>query len=263
MSSNAGGQTVDNHDLLEFDKLKDEQIGRLAYRDNLFYLTMLIIGGIGATYFAHKDAGFVLLALPWAMWIIGVAHLVCERRIQDIGMYIRERIAPNLAEQTGRPVERIFAWEAYYRDTHWHPVRKWLQRLTTLFLYVGTGVAAVLYYWSLKNWAYFSLGLAEQVFIPLGLGLMGWMAWLIHVFSASSSSPRGKRRTRPLIGLVIVALTSIAAGLAIALSAPLLPIVSFVQSWFPVLGLSPPSTTAIALTAVVIVWSGGLLIAKR
>ncbi|MGA7713647.1 MAG: hypothetical protein WCA81_17240 [Rhizomicrobium sp.] len=133
----------ENVDLLEFDKLKDEQIGRLAYRDNLFYLTMGIIGGIVATYFAYTKAEVVLLWLPFAMFIVGVAHLTCERRIQDIGLYVRRHLAPRVAAQIGRDPSDVFAWEIFFRNEKWHPWRKRLHQFSCYILYVLSGIVAV------------------------------------------------------------------------------------------------------------------------
>jgi hypothetical protein len=49
--------------LREYDKIKVEQAARIAFRDNLVYVTLVSYGAVMA--FAAKDNHFALLILPW------------------------------------------------------------------------------------------------------------------------------------------------------------------------------------------------------
>src|SRR5665213_237934 len=66
--------------LLEFEKCKAEQMARIAFRDNLVYVTLVAYGGIVA--FAAKDNHLALLVLPWVSLVFGweVAHRNDARR---------------------------------------------------------------------------------------------------------------------------------------------------------------------------------------
>ena len=65
------------------------------------YFTMLIIGGALTLALADKGArsAEILLALPFAIFVAGVAHVAADRRIDDIGIYIRDILRPSVADE--------------------------------------------------------------------------------------------------------------------------------------------------------------------
>jgi hypothetical protein len=158
-----------NHVYLEFEKLKDEQISRIRFRDGLFYFTMLILGGALTLACSDKygQTVDVLLAVPFAVFIAGVAHITCDRRIDDIGIYIRDVLAAAIAEQEGIEKEKVFAWERNFRGAALHGLRSSLQNIALMMLYVGSGVVAL---WIYRFYAVFkqsALANAEYEFAHL------------------------------------------------------------------------------------------------
>jgi hypothetical protein len=177
---------MEDYDLLEFEKLKDEQIGRLTYRDTLFYFTMTIIGGAMAIACSDKDkqAAEILLALPFAVFIGGVAHITCDRRIDDIGTYVHDKLSVAVAQKVGQEPSQVFAWEEYFRSAPLHWWRKILQLFSNLMLYSASG-AAILVFYLVRNNRHSPLELPamDKAFWWIGMVLMTTMAILITVFT--------------------------------------------------------------------------------
>lgn len=257
---------MENPDLLEFDKLKDEQIGRLAYRDNLFYLSMGIIGAIVATYFAYAGARMVLLWLPWAMFIVGVAHLTCERRIQDIGLYIRKHLAPNLAAQTGRKADDFFAWETFFRKSRWHPWRKRLHLFSSVLLYVFSGVAAVTFY-VLSHDKAKVLETGEKLFIVADIAVIIVTFALFVVFARFSPDSEitgtPEQKPRRLKRAALAALLAVIAGAATYFGAAFLGLPAILAEWCAAAGVAPPTPWQVTVGATIVTWSVALLTGRR
>jgi hypothetical protein len=257
---------LENCDLLEFDKLKDEQIGRLAYRDNLFYLTMGIIGGIFATYFAYSEAKVVLLWLPFAMFIVGVAHLTCERRIQDIGLYVRRHLAPRVAVLAGRDPSDVFAWETFFRNEKWHPWRKRLQQMSCYMLYVLTGIIAVCTY-LFPQGKLRALNLSDKAMLIADVVLIAGIAILIHVFNRFSPDAKlaGKSDEPHHPVLTRLALSGVAAIIAAAAAYYGAMAVALPADWLKVLTVHLPVPWPVAAAGVtaVLVWTIGLVAGRR
>lgn len=189
---------MQDHDLLEFEKLKDEQIGRLTYRDTLFYFTMTIIGGALAIACSERDkqAAEILLIVPYTVFIAGVAHITCDRRIEDIGIYIRDELAAVVARKSNADPSTIFAWEQFFRRAQFHTWRKFLQFIANEMLYAVSGGAALFFYLLRKGQASgnnaaspFTLSNAEMWLWWGGLTLMIFMWMLIIIFTFVKSRP--------------------------------------------------------------------------
>jgi hypothetical protein len=223
---------MEDHDLLEFEKLKDEQIGRLTYRDTLFYFTMTIIGGALAIACSDKDkqASEILLALPFAVFIGGVAHITCDRRIDDIGTYVHDRLSVAVANKVGLLPSQVFTWEEYFRSAPLHWCRKILQLFSNLILYSGSGMAILLYY-LFRNNKYFPSELpdVDKMIWWIGMALMLAMFGFIVVFTFFKFKWTAQIKDKPVvvplrwfarfvIGGAIGALT----GIAIVSAAPFL-----------------------------------------
>lgn len=147
-----GDVIMQSHGLLEFDKLKEEQISRIKFRDGLFYFTMLIIGGALTLALADQEArsADILLALPFAIFIAGIAHVAADRRIDDIGIYIRDYLAPSVASELMVEKKSVFAWEAKFHMAPLQITRDLFRFVANVMLYVGSGFGAIFLYGELK-----------------------------------------------------------------------------------------------------------------
>jgi len=102
--------------LLEFEKCKAEQMARIAFRDNLVYVTLVAYGGIVA--FAAKDNHLALLVLPWVSLVLGWGYLVNDEKVSAIGRYVRIDLTNQIAALVGvetKP-EELFGWEVAHRN---------------------------------------------------------------------------------------------------------------------------------------------------
>lgn len=130
--------------LTEYQKLKDEQIARIGFRDNLIYATLVAIGGV-LSYALSSQANYpALLVLPLATIVLGWVYLNNDRKISLIGQYIRAALAPRLREAAGGAAGRALQWEHVHRVEASRLRRKVLQMIVTQMLFVGAGLAAAL-----------------------------------------------------------------------------------------------------------------------
>lgn len=90
--------TLDVH-LHEFDKIKVEQAARIAFRDNLVYVTLVSYGAVMA--FAAKDNHLALLILPWVSVVLGWGYLVNDEKVSAIGRYVRLSLSARIAALLG------------------------------------------------------------------------------------------------------------------------------------------------------------------
>jgi|GEM_PF-2494269 hypothetical protein len=258
--------------LKEFEKLKDEQIDRLSYRDNLFYLTLVIIGGGIAAAYSNRDALLILLLLPVAIFVAGISHITCDRRIQDIGLYIKEHLSKNITHSADEPGNNIFGWESYFRDTLWHRTRKKLQLVANLLLYFFSGLGLIGIYWWKCNEPAHKLSGVEITVCTFDLFLMLVMCWLILRFATINVEPArnegspAPRHGHALIRTVLAAVAATAAAVAVVHFGPhVLPDPNHSYSFAPI-GLTDlylTRTHIAAALAALLVWAIGISLGKR
>ena len=102
--------------LHEYNKLKDEQIQRIGFRDNMIYVNLVAVGGVAA--FAVSDATYlyVLLVIPWVCFVLGWTYLVNDEKISAIGRYIRLVLVKSLGTKLSVSESQLFGWEIAHRD---------------------------------------------------------------------------------------------------------------------------------------------------
>lgn len=138
---------IEIYDQLEYTKLKDEQIHRIGFRDNLIYVTIVSLGGIFSLAITKEPN--VSLVAPWACLILGWTYLVNDEKISAIGRYLRENHSEKISEQIG-PVSkyRIWGWESVHRSDKHRFRRKVEQLVVDEITFFAPGVLAVLFHWS-------------------------------------------------------------------------------------------------------------------
>lgn len=98
--------------LREYEKLKDEQIGRIGFRDNLLYVTVAAYGTVLALALGDQRNPYGLLVLPWVSLILGWTYLINDQKITAIGRYIRYTLVENVRGITDAPnIASIFGWK--------------------------------------------------------------------------------------------------------------------------------------------------------
>jgi hypothetical protein len=155
--------------LHEFDKLKDEQIHRIQFRDNQIYVNLTATGVTGVFALAQPDHYPALLLIPWVNLVIGFLYISNDEKVSAIGRYFRRDLGSRIMDVLGMaPAERtaytwglsgdqvhypvLFGWEVMHRRDRGRLWRKIAQFLTDELTFVVPGVAALYLYGKLSAW---------------------------------------------------------------------------------------------------------------
>lgn len=133
--------------MAEFEKLKEEQIHRIGFRDNLIYATLIAITAV-VSIFADDTARIpVLLVLPLVCITLGWTYLVNDGKISAMGRYIRTTLSDKIQKliQGSEPI--LFGWEIANRSDRRRSGRKLLQFFIDEFVFVLPGLIAILIFW--------------------------------------------------------------------------------------------------------------------
>lgn len=161
--------------LQEYSKLKDEQIKRIEFRDNLLYVNLGLFGAVLSFVFVNQTqpyAIYALLVLPWVSLILGWTYLVNDEKISAIGRYIRWKLVKKIGELTGN-IESIFGWEIEHKSDRRRRRRKIEQLIVDEITFVFSGVSGLLAFWFLvsqPHWAIQILCWIELILLAI-LGL--------------------------------------------------------------------------------------------
>lgn len=140
--------------LAEYEKLKDEQIARIGFRDNLVYATLIAIGGILSFALTGTANFYAILILPLATFVLGWVYLNNDYKITTIGQYMRSTLTHHLREAAGAPEIRVLQWELIYKLEPRRFERKVLQVIVNEVLFVGSGFVALLAYFTTSTTIY-------------------------------------------------------------------------------------------------------------
>jgi len=152
--------------LNEYIKLKDEQIQRVRFRDNLLYVTLAAFGGIVSYVVSNPSHYYAFLVLPWVCFILGWTYLINDEKISAIGKYFREELSKKIAELIAVEPGLLFGWELAHRSDKWRLSRKIFQFLVDQVTFFVSGVVA--------------LG-AFCFLAPAGEILSNWGIWLLFI----------------------------------------------------------------------------------
>ncbi len=133
--------------ITEYDKLKSEQIQRLAFRDNLIYANLIAMTGIISIAASDIVRVLVLLVLPFTCVVLGWTYLVNDEKISAIGRYIRYTLSDKIRETIKSSDQSIFGWETAHRSDERRISRKILQLVTDELVFVLPGFVAILMFW--------------------------------------------------------------------------------------------------------------------
>jgi len=159
--------------LEEYVKLKDEQIQRMKFRDNLLYVSLVAFGGIISYAITAQSHYYALHIIPWVCFILGWTYLVNDEKISAIGKYIREKVTKKVAKIVEIKPENIesesfFGWEIAHRGDNLRIPRKKMQRLVDEITFCGSGTVAVISFWILA-WKEIISPAPIWVGLPLGI----------------------------------------------------------------------------------------------
>jgi hypothetical protein len=147
-----GLSTIEVH-LKEYDKLKDEQISRIGFRDNLIYVTIAAVGAVLSYAVQSPEKYAAFLVLPPLCFALGWTYLVNDEKVTAIGDYLRDTLSEEVA------VPRGFGWERDHRSDPPRRSRKLVQLLVDQVLFCGSSLVAIVAYLALVEDAPFELQL--------------------------------------------------------------------------------------------------------
>ena len=82
--------------MLEYWKLKEEQLKRIGYRDTMIHVQLGAVGAVAA--WALMGHGYLsLLVIPWVCVVLGWTYLFNDDRISAIGKYVRQDLSQRIA----------------------------------------------------------------------------------------------------------------------------------------------------------------------
>lgn len=166
--------------LNEYVKLKDEQIERMRFRDNLLYVTLAAFGGVISYAMSHPSHHYTFLVLPWICLILGWTYLVNDEKISAIGRYIRLTMTEKLGPLVNEQPELLFGWEIAHRDDKWRKSRKKFQLLIDEVTFCLSGIVALGFFWHLGPKSWDSVLLAT--FLIEGM-LLCWLGIWIFIYA--------------------------------------------------------------------------------
>ncbi|RKN12912.1 hypothetical protein [Streptomyces radicis] len=135
--------------MAEYDQIKEEQRARISFRDNLLYATLASMAAVVAAVLQADGRPGLLLLLPPVSVLLGWTYVVNDEKISAVGRYVREELAPRLAELSGgHEPPKVFGWEVRHRADDRRTTRKRLQLAVDLLTFCLAPIAALVVFWS-------------------------------------------------------------------------------------------------------------------
>lgn len=128
----------------EYEKLKQEQIARIGFRDNLIYATLIALTAVVSIVADDYTRIPVLLVLPLVCITLGWTYLVNDEKISAIGRYVRITFSDKIRELTKSKEDMLFGWEIAHRSDSRRGSRKIFQFIVDELIFVFPGVIAIL-----------------------------------------------------------------------------------------------------------------------
>lgn len=119
--------------LSEYEKLKEEQVRRIQFRDNLLYVNLAATGVLASKAI---DQPALWLVVPWIGVILGWTYLTNKEQVQRIKLYLAGTLSHVVG---GRSSEQVFGWERIERGRSWQLSQLVIDQLT----FVVPGLAAL------------------------------------------------------------------------------------------------------------------------
>lgn len=139
--------------LEEYSKLKDEQISRIGFRDNLVYVNLTAVGGIFAFVLSSEKNYEILLIIPWVCFILSWMYISNDEKVSSIGKYLRTNYSRRVALflKNSEITSDFLGWEFFHRSDKRRVGRKILQFAVDSITFVAPGAISLFLYIDNKN----------------------------------------------------------------------------------------------------------------
>jgi len=135
--------------LSEYEKLKDEQLKRIAFRDQMIYISLGAIGSVFSFAVENPKYFIALLILPFITLVLGWTYLVNDEKISSIGKYLKLILIPKINNQKSH--KHIESWETYLKKDKKRKLRKGIQLIVDLTVFCVSSIASVTSFFFLEN----------------------------------------------------------------------------------------------------------------
>ena len=126
----------------EYCKLKEEQLARIGFRDNLIFVSLGAFGGLISFSLTDETHLYAMLVIPWVSTILGWTYLINDEKVSAIGRYFRDTLTEKIAD--AYPEHKPYlGWEFAHRSDRGRRRRKWAQLIVDELTFGGTSCAAV------------------------------------------------------------------------------------------------------------------------
>lgn len=133
--------------LMEYQKLKDEQMKRIGFRDNMIYLTLTAIGSVFSFALLNELYVNSLLILPFLVSILGWLYITNDEKISAIGEYIKDNLIPKIEKLNSPSAINIKEnWESFHKSQNRRNERKIVQLFFDLLAFCGSSIVSILIY---------------------------------------------------------------------------------------------------------------------
>jgi hypothetical protein len=128
----------------EYEKLKDEQTSRIAFRDQMIYITLVAIGGVFSFVLEKTEYSTALLVLPFVCIVLGWSYIVNDEKISAIGRYCRTVLIPKIESiKESGGFNLIPSWEEFHRSDALRKERKVIQFIIDISLFCVSGIFSI------------------------------------------------------------------------------------------------------------------------
>lgn len=137
---------------MEFRKLKDEQIQRIKFRDDMVHVHLLAVGAVFGWALSHPKYITLILIIPWICFVLGWTYIANDDKISAIGCYIRRELDAHVRASISTTEEVVFRWELAHRlveGRHRHKIWQFAVDLTAFVLSGFLAIVVAIYYLAL------------------------------------------------------------------------------------------------------------------
>ena len=163
--------------LVEYAQLKNEQVRRIGFRDNMLFTVLLAVGAVGSYAMSDKDHLYALLVVPWICIVLGWTYVINDKAVSAIGSYIRNELASLLTADSTVDNRKVLGWELQHRIDNTRRLRKILQLIVDQLTFVAAPVTAIIVFVITSSTLSVPTGvlLAVEASLLLGLGVIIWI----------------------------------------------------------------------------------------
>ena len=158
----------------EYQSLKNEQLKRIEFRDNIIYLTLVSIGSIFAFCFEKPQFHIAFLVLPYFCIIMGWTYYTNDRKVTSIGEYINKYSIPIIEGITNQTIPNH--WENKRKEEPGRKFRKNFQLLIDISLFCFSSVTSIVVFYSFHEcvcWPQHLVAITEIILILI-LSFLFW-----------------------------------------------------------------------------------------